>query len=283
MIKLQNQIIYFILMACLLNGCSKTVEQQIAEQLDLGQKYLSEQQYTEAIVAFQKVIELDDKNVEAYWGLSDVYMAMDDREKAISALENGYKKTQDNRLKERLDELNNIIGSVQEEMTEEEEAKSVEEDKKKYEYDENGRLVRQNYYDDNGNLTNYCLYVSETEADIERRINDYLADGTFTGYTLYYSSEDGLRFYSENFSAEGKSMGKSLRVLDESGKWIYSAGLNPDGSEQSRNEAIYDRTGKCLGWDSFRNGELQSYARYQDETIVYYNKDGTIKGYGNVE
>ena len=39
-------------------GCTKTVEQQIAEQLELGQKYLAEANYEEAVIAFNKVIEL---------------------------------------------------------------------------------------------------------------------------------------------------------------------------------------------------------------------------------
>ena len=54
-------------------ACGKSIEKQIAEQMELGQKYLEEMNYEEAVVAFQKVIELDDRNVEAYLGLGQVY------------------------------------------------------------------------------------------------------------------------------------------------------------------------------------------------------------------
>lgn len=286
--RLWHQTICFMVVLCLLCACGKAVEQQIAEQLDLGQRYLSEQKYTEAIVAFQKVIELDDKNVEAYLGLSDVYMAMEDREDAISALETGYKKTQDERLKERLEELKDIINSVQdggdEEETEvEEESKSIEdeEDKKKNEYDENGRLVRQNYYDENGNLICYDLCTYNTEPGVMFRSDRYLADGTYTSYALQYFSEDGLTSYLDQFDATGNVIGKEFTVSDGNGKFLYSATLNPDGSENSRTEAIYDDTGEYIGWDLYSNGELQLYARFQGKTIVYYNKDGTIRGYGD--
>ena len=56
-------LLIFILLLELLSACSKSTEQQIAEQLELGPKYLAELNYEEAIVAFQKIIELDPKNV----------------------------------------------------------------------------------------------------------------------------------------------------------------------------------------------------------------------------
>ena len=59
----------------LLAACSKSIEAQIAEQLDLGQKYLAELNYEEAIVAFKKIIEIDERNLDAYLGLAQVYEA----------------------------------------------------------------------------------------------------------------------------------------------------------------------------------------------------------------
>lgn len=70
-------------------GCSKTVEQQVAEQLELGQKYLSELNYEEAIVAFQKVIELDPKVWDAYTGIAKVYFDQEKYAEAAGILEDG--------------------------------------------------------------------------------------------------------------------------------------------------------------------------------------------------
>ena len=141
-----------LLMPIVLLACGKSTEEQIAEQLELGQRYLAEMNYEEAVVAFQKVIELDDRNVDAYLGLgqvyegqaeaavagsreealrfyeqaaeayetalgfdetnaniylnlSRVYIAMGDMDNAVRILEEGYEKTGDQRLKDRLEEL----------------------------------------------------------------------------------------------------------------------------------------------------------------------------------
>lgn len=76
----------FLLMAVLLSGCGKSVKKQIAEQLELGNKYLTEANYEQAIVAFNKVIELDPKQVIAYEKLADSYLGLDKKEEAVDIL-----------------------------------------------------------------------------------------------------------------------------------------------------------------------------------------------------
>ena len=77
-------ILWIIIMALVLmfSGCGKSIEQQISEQLELGQKYLAEANYDEAIVAFEKVIDLDPKNTDAYLQLADLYITIGDKELA---------------------------------------------------------------------------------------------------------------------------------------------------------------------------------------------------------
>ena len=70
----------------LLTGCGKSVEKQIAEQLEVGNKYLTESDYEQAIVAFNKVIELDPKQVIAYEKLADSYIDLDKKEEAVDIL-----------------------------------------------------------------------------------------------------------------------------------------------------------------------------------------------------
>lgn len=80
-------------MACVLfgfTGCGKSVEKQILEQLELGQKYLEELDYEEAIVAFSAVIRLEDKNLDAYRGLAEAYQKTGRYQEAADTLEQGY-------------------------------------------------------------------------------------------------------------------------------------------------------------------------------------------------
>ena len=76
---------YFLL--C--DACGKSIEKQISEQLELGQRYLMEENYEEAVVAFQKVIELDEKEIRAYTGLIQVYQKTENVENIESIIQQG--------------------------------------------------------------------------------------------------------------------------------------------------------------------------------------------------
>ena len=73
----------------LISGCGKSTEKQISEQLEAGNKYLIEGNYEAAIVAFNKVIEIDPKIFEAYKKCAESYKEMDDFQNAIAVMENG--------------------------------------------------------------------------------------------------------------------------------------------------------------------------------------------------
>ena len=60
------------LVGILLIGC-KSKEVRVQEQLDLGSKYMAELDYESAIVALNKAIKIDPKNVDAYKMLAEVY------------------------------------------------------------------------------------------------------------------------------------------------------------------------------------------------------------------
>ena len=74
-------------------GCKKKMNLQ--DYLDLGDKYLTETNYEEAIVAFTKAIELDPKNPEGYKGLANVYAAAERYEDALDTLEQGLEEIED--------------------------------------------------------------------------------------------------------------------------------------------------------------------------------------------
>ncbi len=73
--------------------------------LTLAQRYLSEQNYKQAVIEFQKILEIDPLNAEAYLGLAEAYLGLGDTESAINALREGYEATGDESLLARLNEL----------------------------------------------------------------------------------------------------------------------------------------------------------------------------------
>lgn len=81
-------------------------QQEFIEQLELGQKYLTEGKYEEAVVAFNKVIELNEKEIQAYTGLIQAYQRTGDAERIDAIIqqgisvqsENSYEMSEDDRL-----------------------------------------------------------------------------------------------------------------------------------------------------------------------------------------
>ncbi|WP_081827979.1 tetratricopeptide repeat protein [Oribacterium sp. FC2011] len=64
---LMNLLLVVCLCACVSN------DQKIQKQLELGTKFLVDMDYEQAILAFNKVVEIDPKNTDAYMGLGDAY------------------------------------------------------------------------------------------------------------------------------------------------------------------------------------------------------------------
>ncbi|MCQ2521948.1 MAG: tetratricopeptide repeat protein [Lachnospiraceae bacterium] len=112
-------------------------ERKVAKELELARQYLDEMDYEMAIASYTKAIEIDSKNVDAYEGLANTYVAMAEKEiivgnmdlaieyyeNAITALEQGEAETGDEGLAE-------LLVSVQEmkQETEQQNQTAVEKD-----------------------------------------------------------------------------------------------------------------------------------------------------------
>lgn len=76
--KKQNllQIVAAILSVMLLFTACSSKATNAADKIELGQKYLTELKYTEAVAAFTEVIGLDPDNIEAYMGRAEAYKGL---------------------------------------------------------------------------------------------------------------------------------------------------------------------------------------------------------------
>ena len=68
--------------------------------LELGQRYLDELNYEQAVVCFEEYLEIDPQCVEAYAGLAQAYVGLGEYEKALEVLAEGYAVTGDGSLQE---------------------------------------------------------------------------------------------------------------------------------------------------------------------------------------
>ena len=80
-----------LLAVALLTACSSKAE-KVREKLDLGQKYLTEQNYTEAVASFTEAIGLDPENIPAYMGRAEAYVALKQYDDAKGGLHHSHRK-----------------------------------------------------------------------------------------------------------------------------------------------------------------------------------------------
>lgn len=81
-----------IVIVLMLRG--NATDKRLAKQLDLGNSYMDELNYEQAIVAFEEAIKIDPKSEEAYICLANVYIEQGEYAKAIEVLEEGYVQTE---------------------------------------------------------------------------------------------------------------------------------------------------------------------------------------------
>ena len=84
--KKQNllQIVAAILSVMLLFTACSSKATNAADKIELGQKYLTELNYTEAVASFTEAIKLDPDNIQAYMGRAEAYMALGEYDKALA-------------------------------------------------------------------------------------------------------------------------------------------------------------------------------------------------------
>lgn len=76
-----------------------------AAMIDKAYNFITEQNFEEAIAVFEKVIEIDPKNVDAYIGIAEAYEKNGDIDKAIEWLEKGFEITGSPLIAETLERL----------------------------------------------------------------------------------------------------------------------------------------------------------------------------------
>lgn len=108
-VLLRKVLLFCMVIVLFIPSCGGGIEPQVVKQLELAQRYLQELDYEQAIVEFSKVIELDEKAIDAYLGLAEAYKELGDVDAARAVLEQGYKETQDISIQDALE----VVGIIQ--------------------------------------------------------------------------------------------------------------------------------------------------------------------------
>ena len=252
----------------------KTAPQTVTEMLSTAQKYLVEMEYERAIAEFNKVIELDPMNADAYLGLAEAYEKSGDIDKAIETLKNGFELTGDERLQARLAVLT-ADTPVETQTSAEDEGFSAG-DTEPMAYYSDGKLRSERIYtDDSGAYDDVYYYWQGFVMLRESYGNDgMLEKAKFT-----------LPFYGINFNAvQGEFEGKPEKA---DGGYYISTGNAPEklfiADSKDHFEMSYLSYKNIYTVDEMGNiGERSegnaSYFDFNNFDFTY-NIDGTINGY----
>lgn len=92
--KLLQLVAAVLLAVMLLTACASGAS-KAADKIELGQKYLTELNYTEAVASFTEAIRLDPDNIQAYMGRAEAYLALGEYEKALEDYQFVCEKTEE--------------------------------------------------------------------------------------------------------------------------------------------------------------------------------------------
>lgn len=196
-----------------------------SKQLQIADKYMTDMDYKNAVLAYNEAISINPGKADAYLGLADAYLAMGKTKKAIKALEQGLDNVTDEdgreQIQEKLDEIEDEETSEpgpkdkpkEEEVSEVEpseepsepevpvftSAEALEYLKKTLDNETEGEL----HYMDYDYIDTYLMY-SMTNREYEGHIVYYMYWGiyrTMGGYALVFDNGDVALDYKSDWNS----------------------------------------------------------------------------------
>lgn len=274
----------FVVAAAIIGSLLAYKSYRINTLMDLGYNYLFEEDYESALIAFEEVIQIDDKQVDAYVGAADAYIGMGDYEAAARILQEGYENTGDNYLQIKFDITEEILQSI-ENSTEEKLSQMV------MDVEPNGYIGWSIYDDFNKDgVSEYFAIVADSPDEFDGEYGPCgrvwfansngaicIVENDFEGFDpkIWETSEGKMICLEEYYGGSG-SISHAWIVKDgEVKKMEYTAsGLNYHGDDQF--------TINPSDYDSFVDEDGVS-AGHTWKTYFLYYKDGEFREYGGVE
>lgn len=293
-------VLCLILAFPLLVSCTKSEKTLTAVELsNLGEKYLLEMDYEQAVVYFtrvieiepmntrayigrgnayvfwneqldfakadyEKAIEIDDLCVDGYLGVVDVYIRLGDYEKALEIAELGYEKTESEKLKSKIDELKkgNIIDSSN--QVRKSTTYDINGDIQSYiiyQYNAKGQRHSWTHYDKDGIVTGNTE-VDFDEKNREKRYRHYREDALKWYDTFVYNERD-LKIEQYRYKAEDDSLDCSFKFeYNDMGKRTKYYSYTGDGTLIGYWVSEYDESGKLIREIHYdADGTLQSVSK----------------------
>ncbi|MGN0736080.1 MAG: tetratricopeptide repeat protein [Anaerovoracaceae bacterium] len=284
-----KQLKYFVVLILAICLCACGGSSNLDELLELGAKYLDEQNYEEAIIAFEQAIKIDNKCAQAYIGLADAYICTEEYDKAEEILKKGYELTGAEIIKEMLDSLESgqikTSDGLVRRMNHYNEKNELDwyhtytydnQDRKSLvtSFDGNGKQTGQVQceYDEQGNaLTRYYCYKDGTVKRIkwEYDKNGNIAKETYPNgwYTVFEYDENGKQIGSVEYYEDGEMMGRY--VVKYEGNLQIEKHYDGNGNIIERKVIEFDENGRMISSSSYSADNSLNW-----KMVYSYDKDG---------
>ena len=208
------------------------------ELIQIAEKALEDGDYDKAIECYEMALKKDEMSADAYLGLVEVYIRTGDFDKAFETAKKGYEKTGDQRLKDKMDmiEDGNIV-------------------------DSRGLYYKQTFYDGDNVVTGWFEFTYDKDG-IQTSVTGYGADGAVKGYVDLISDEPDVYIYYW-YGIDG-SVGKDIRKVDSEGREIEKHSYDADGNLQHYSTYEYDGE-RTIETEYMSTGEVsQRFIRYKE-------------------
>jgi tetratricopeptide (TPR) repeat protein len=283
-----------VLIAVVLFVSSSVEKRRIADQLALGDRYLSELDYDQAIAAYLAVIEIDPNNKEAYEGLANAYMAQADAlvsnnetDEAIALLESAYNKMENMRTEENASYFDPLIAQIPE--------KSEDYKKSLVEYDEqNNELpdvdvkeetiaeeestVSEDIAEEEPEPIPAYEYTEESEA-LLKNVYDLMAAGDYKAVAFMTASDDERKRVEEcfdNIFAASKKTSTVAATLTEGDHILWSPDVftaDYTGTAAGLYKFGYDYDSRHNSYYYFYYGGYENGVRSGEGIIVWCGEE----------
>ena len=284
-------------------------QRKLDSLLDMGDKYLSELDYEQAIVAYEAAIAIDPKCEEAYLALAEAHLQMGNYEAAVDVLGQGIGETNSAKLIARLEELSGTADGAGEDIQYMDDGRYIiseyDEDGKRIksiEYSADDRMLSASEYDGNGNVVKYTHYFEDGTVD-QDVVCEYDESGVILKRTTTWYKRDGSAREMIEDEREYNKL-REVRRTNFDGQTIsgsieyYEFEHDADGNLVRRTRSIYVGDKLEMFEEASEDGHYETwyasedhyytheYGHYTDEygeeheyvqkTTMYYLMDGAI-------
>ncbi len=254
-------------------------DQRVKRQLSVGEKYLEEMNYENAILAYNLVLEIDPMSEDAYLGLADAYIGLQDYAMAFETANLGLSKIGKSR------DLTSILSIIEEKRNKEDQNEKETKDEPEPDEDSDSESVPEDVETDIDSTDNNMYASSYIEM-----INNYEVEhgtGVDNGFQydlIWFDDDDipelvaGLNDYYVSMYTYDADSDEVFCVIED---WPYGAGGNEGYEYIPRGNVLRNYNSDYAGMIRYTyygrmnsSRELEEIGTLEEDYYIDLNGDG---------